>query len=327
MHPSTLQVRFHHKKGEGQGDGSGREYTVLKNSQLGLNSNPKITNLTLKGAGHVRFDVERLCLRGRHPRRMLGNCRKAGKSNLREYLFLMDVRMGPATRSQILFLKIPPAEVQATTITKEKTTKRGMSSDITLSANNATLGSPFQLASGSRRAHLSHRYRRSRRFEPYKREYALSQCSPLENMRQSTTILRRRNHGNVDQVVHQWDLSAASPQTQDSVSMSDLTAAVAGVSLAEEIAAASAASPQTQDSVSMSDLTAAVAGVSLAEEIAAALGGVSIATQLSSSHSPQSPGSHSRSDFERDPHAAVALMVSFGSTFVLLLFQATEESW
>ncbi|KAJ7731456.1 hypothetical protein DFH07DRAFT_968777 [Mycena maculata] len=61
--------------------------------------------------------------------------------------------------------------------------------------------------------------------------------------------------------------------------MSDLTAAVAGVSLAEEIAAASAASPQTQDSVSMSDLTAAVAGVSLAEEIAAALGGVSIATQ------------------------------------------------
>ncbi|KAJ7719523.1 hypothetical protein DFH07DRAFT_784624 [Mycena maculata] len=210
-------------------------------------------------------------------------------------LFLMDVRMGPATRSQILFLKIPPAEVQATTITKEKTTKRGMSSDITLSANNATLGSPFQLASGSRRAHLSHRYRRSRRFEPYKREYALSQCSPLENMRQSTTILRRRNHGNVDQVVHQWDLSAASPQTQDSVSMSDLTAAVAGVSLAEEIAAA--------------------------------LGGVSIATQVSSSHSPQSPGSHSRSDFERDPHAAVALMVSFGSTFALLLFQATEESW
>ncbi|KAJ7768724.1 hypothetical protein DFH07DRAFT_769267 [Mycena maculata] len=118
-----------------------------------------------------------------------------------------------------------------------------------------------------------------------------------------------KNHGNVDQVVHQWDLSAASPQTQDSVSMSDLTAAVAGVSLAEEIAAASAASPQTQDSVSMSDLTAAVAGVSLAEEIAAALGGVSIATQWSvsdialfeiishgaqsSSHSPQSPGSHS----------------------------------
>ncbi|KAJ7732908.1 hypothetical protein DFH07DRAFT_780752 [Mycena maculata] len=123
------------------------------------------------------------------------------------------------------------------------------------------------------------------------------------------------------------DLSAASPQTQDSVSMSDLTAAVAGVSLAEEIAAASAASPQTQDSVSMSDLTAAVAGVSLAEEIAVALGGVSIATQVSSSHSPQSPGSHSCSNFERDPHAAVALMVSFGSTFALLLFQATEESW
>ncbi|KAJ7143042.1 hypothetical protein C8R44DRAFT_726325 [Mycena epipterygia] len=118
---------------------------------------------------------------------------------------------------------------------------------VTALSDNTRLASPFQLA--------------SRRFEPYKREYAArrprdpdgTQYSSLQNMKKATEFLQRQNHGNCKETPAQREQGCA-------------------------------AIP-----VSVTDLTSALDGISLAAEMTAALGGIPLASYLDMRYSPPSP--------------------------------------